>query len=155
MDKLRASFAALTSERALRGRGSPGIETSSVLVDEVGLGGQENGLGRKSLESSESRSSYHILASPTGRVARAYWTTCCCAWNSMPITWKSWWRSAHRPIWRRNARLRLCSTKFYPSETWSPFSNFPLVFYSVGFSLSKLQRTHFSALRTLCCILAQ
>lgn len=38
----------------------------------------------------------------------------------MPITWRSWWRNAHRPIWRRNARLRLCSTKFYPSETSVP-----------------------------------
>lgn len=69
--------------------------------------------------------------SPAGKAVPAYWITSCCAWNSMPITWKSWWRSARRPIWRRSAKLRPCSTKFYPSKTFVPFSKNVLVFYLI------------------------
>lgn len=59
-----------------------------------------------------------ILLCPfsTGRAAPVFLTTCCPGWSSTLITWRTLWRSEHKPTWRRKEKLKTSSIKFYHSK---------------------------------------
>lgn len=44
-----------------------------------------------------SNATYLMLMFSTGRAAPVSWTTCSPGWSSMPTTWRTWWRSEHKP----------------------------------------------------------
>lgn len=84
-----------------------------------------------------------------GRAAPASSTTCCPGWSSTPITWRTWWRSEHKPTWRRKERRKTSSIKFYRSkkkkENTVVFSHFVLPPNSLRLPISQANRLSVSS----------